>query len=358
LHVRKRARAATAAAVAAIAIGASAIVRGTRKHDFANDAVLIAGGSRGLGFALAQEFARRGARVAISGRDPATLASACDRLTASGAEVLPIECDVRDRSQVESATRVAERRLGRLDVLVYNAGTIAVGPMDVMTDDDYRDALLTHFWGAHWSVDAALPVLRRSRGRIVLIASIGGKIGVPHLLPYSVSKFALVGYGEGLRAELARAGVTVTTVCPGLMRTGSPRNAYFKGQHRKEYAWFALSDTNPLTSIAATAAARQIVEACARGTAEIVLSPLGKLGAAFHALFPGATATLMGLVAQSLPGSGGIDERKVRGAESESRLTQSPLTALGRKAEREFNQIRAPEPALLERDGDRELNRD
>ena len=76
---------------------------------------------------------------------------------------------------------------------------------------------------------------------------------MPHLLPYSASKFALVGFSEGLRAELAKDGIRVTTVCPGLMRTGSPPNAAFKGRHREEYAWFALSDALPILSISAEA---------------------------------------------------------------------------------------------------------
>src|SRR6185503_4123757 len=120
---------------------------------------------------------------------------------------------------------------------------------------------------------AVLPEMRaRREGRIVNITSIGGKISVPHLLPYSASKFALVGLSEGLRAELAKDGIVVTTICPGLMRTGSPRNATFKGQHRAEYAWFSIGDSLPVTAMSADRAARQILTACKRGEAEVVLS--------------------------------------------------------------------------------------
>src|SRR3978361_1009080 len=103
--------------------------------------------------------------------------------------------------------------------------------------------------------------------RIVNIASIGGEISIPHLLPYSVSKFALVALSQGLHTELADRGISVTPVCSGLTRRGSPRNAQFKGQHRKEFAWFAISDAMPVASISSHRAARQIVEACRRGDA-------------------------------------------------------------------------------------------
>src|SRR5207302_995684 len=142
-------------------------------------------------------------------------------------------------------------RFGRLHVLINNAGVIQVGPMEEMTLADYEDTMQTHFWAPLFTTLSVLPALRRQgEGRIVNISSIGGKIAVPHLLPYSASKFALTGFSEGLRAELLKDGIYVTTVCPGLMRTGSPRNADFKGQHRAEYAWFSISDSLPFFSMA------------------------------------------------------------------------------------------------------------
>src|SRR5205823_4029010 len=135
-------------------------------------------------------------------------------------------CDVTHRREVTQFVRATRERFGRIDVLVNNAGTIEVGPMEVMTLDDYDRAMKTHFWGPLYMVLAVLPELRKRReGRIVNVSSIGGKISVPHLLPYCASKFALTGFSQGLRAELAKDGIVVTTVCPGLMRTGSPLNA-------------------------------------------------------------------------------------------------------------------------------------
>jgi short-subunit dehydrogenase len=174
----------------------------------------------------------------------------------------------------------------------------------------------------------------------VNIASIGGKIAVPHLLPYSASKFALVGLSEGLRAEVAKDGILVTTICPGLLRTGSPRHALFKGRHRAEYAWFSISDALPLISMDADRAARQIVEALRRGTAERVLSLPAEIAAVARALFPGLSAGLLDRVNRLLPGSNGAAGRRaVKGEGSASALSPSWLTALGDRAARRNNQL-------------------
>jgi short-subunit dehydrogenase len=180
---------------------------------------------------------------------------------------------------------------------------------------------------------------RRRAGRIVNISSIGGKLSVPHLLPYSASKFALVGLSEGLRAELAKDNIIVTTVCPGLMRTGSPRNAIFKGDHRAEYAWFSISDALPVTSMQAERAARQIITACKRGKAEVILSFQAKLAVFFHGLFPGLTADILGLINRLLPGPGGVGSERVRGADSQSSLSPSWLTKLNEEAAARNNEM-------------------
>jgi short-subunit dehydrogenase len=200
--------------------------------------------------------------------------------------------------------------------------------------------MAVHFWGPLYATLEALPQMRRRRdGRIVNISSIGGKVSVPHLVPYSASKFALVGLSDGLRAELQKDNVAVTTVCPGLMRTGSPRNATFKGQHRAEYAWFAVSDALPVTSIQAERAARQIVAACKRGQAELIISTQAVLAVKFRALFPEATADILALANRLLPGPGGIGRKRAKGKESESALAPSILTTLSDWAAQRNNEV-------------------
>jgi NAD(P)-dependent dehydrogenase (short-subunit alcohol dehydrogenase family) len=254
--------------------------------------------------------------------------------------VVAVRCDIRVRGDVDRLVKEVSARLGPIDALVNNAGLITVGPVEAMEVQDFADAMDTNFWGPLHAIRAVLPEMRRRRsGRIVNIASIGGVIAVPHLLPYSASKFALVGLSEGLRAELARDGILVTTICPGLMRTGSPRHAFFKGRHRAEYAWFSISDSLPGLSMDVEHAAREIVEALSAGEAGRVLSLPAKLGALAHGLFPGFTAELLGLVNRCLPsppGDGG--GARFKGEDSVSPLSPSWLTRLGDRAAKRNNQ--------------------
>lgn len=314
--------------------------RWLRAYDLRDRTVLITGGSRGLGLVLARECAREGARVAICARDQAELARAQEDLQHQGAPVFTAPCDVTDRTQVNEMVQAVRSHFSSIDVLINNAGTIQVGPFEVMTLEDYEEAMRIHFWAPLYTTLAVLPAMRQRRdGRIVNIASIGGKISVPHLLPYSASKFALVGFSQGLRAELAKDGVVVTTVCPGLMRTGSPRNATFKGQHRAEYAWFSISDSLPVASMSAERAARQILAACKRGDAEVTLSVPAQAAVIFHGLFPGLTADLLGIVNQLLPPPGGIGSARAKGEESHSTFSPSWATTLGDQAALRNNEV-------------------
>jgi len=306
------------AAVAVVLAAAVRTAQHLRRYDLRGKVVFVSGGSRGLGLAIAREAAAREASVVICGRDTHTLETAASDLAERGARVLAIPCDMRAEAQVAMAVRRAEERFGAIDVAIHNAGTIAVGPLETMTREDYEDALASHFWAAYALVTRVLPNMKeRGSGQIVLVSSIGGKISVPHLVPYSVSKFALGAFGEGLRAELARYNIGVTTIYPGLMRTGSPRNAYFKSRHHAEYAWFTLSDTLPLVSMPARRAARQILDAAARNKAEAVLSLPAKVAVAFHSLFPGVTSKFLAAAARFMPRPGGVEAERRTGAQSE-----------------------------------------
>lgn len=328
----------------ALGVGAAmalkAIVRNRRAMDLHGKVVLITGGSRGLGLALAREFALEGARIALCARDHDELERAKRDLVGQGADVFTMPCDLRDRKQIEDTVLAVQMHFGTIDVLVNNAGIIQVGPMETMTHDDYEEAMTTHFWAPLHATLAALPEMgRKKSGRIVNIASIGGKTSVPHMLPYSASKFALVGLSEGLRAELVKHGIYVTTVCPGLVRSGSHLHATFKGQHRKEYTMFTLAGTTPGFSQSADRVARQIVAACKNGDAELLPGLPAKIGTAVHGLFPGLTADLWSVVNRALPKPGGIGTSKVEGKDSQSDMSPSWLTASIERAAVKNNQL-------------------
>jgi short-subunit dehydrogenase len=329
-----------ALAVTATAIWTARLLRSGGDYSLRNRIVLITGGSRGLGLALAREMAVRGARLAICGRDPDSLERARASLAHRGAEVIAVPCDLTDPASVQQLIEVVHRKLGPVDILINNAGIIEVGPVATMSVADYQEAMGTNFWGMLYPTLAVLPEMRKRRaGRIVNITSIGGKLGIPHLLPYSASKFAAVGFSQGLRAEVAADGVKVVTVVPGLMRTGSARNAIFRGQHRSEYAWFSISDALPGLSISAERAARRIVEACRRGDAEVLFPVTARVAAVANTLMPGITANLLGAVNRLLPGAGGRPSARRRGAESHSWLSPSWLTRLGDRAAHKYNQM-------------------
>jgi len=326
------------------AVAVSAMQRQRRTFALRGKTVLITGGARGLGLEMARLFAQEGARLALCARDLDSLKRAEDELKRQGAEVFILPGDVTERDTVTDIVHSVQERFGAIDVLINNAGVIEVGPMEEMRLEDYEEAMSTHFWAPLYASLAVLPQMRQRRsGRIVNIASIGGKVSVPHLLPYSASKFALVGLSEGMRAELIKDNVYVTTVCPGLMRTGSHVNATFKGQNQTEFALFSTLDSLPIISIDARKAARRILTACKRGEAELILSFTAQAAEKFHALFPGTTTELLGQVNRILPGPGGIGKGRATGEESRSQRAPSFLTSLSDQAARRNNELPSAE---------------
>jgi NAD(P)-dependent dehydrogenase (short-subunit alcohol dehydrogenase family) len=315
--------------------------RRSEAYDFRDRRVVITGGSRGLGLLLARQLTAEGARVALLARDRDGLARAAEELRESGGEVMDVACDVRSQTEVQEAvTRVADR-WGGVDALFNVAGVIQVGPLEHMDLMDFEQSLGVHLWGALYAVLAVVPHMRRQgSGRIVNVASIGGKIAVPHLLPYSVGKFALVGLSEGLRHELLPFGIRVTTVCPGLMRTGSHVQALFKGQHEREFAWFSLLSAVPAVSMDASRAARQIVEACRRGDPELIVTRQARLAVMAEGLFPTLVSEALSLAARVLPGPDVPEGEEMRtGWHSRPGWLLSALTVLADRATRRNNEV-------------------
>jgi NAD(P)-dependent dehydrogenase (short-subunit alcohol dehydrogenase family) len=336
-----------------VAAGALGVLAGARwlapRASLRGAVVSITGGSRGLGLLIGRELARKGAKLSLCARDAEELERAKADLEKRGAEVLTVVCDVANRGEAQRFVDETVRRFGVLDVLVNCASIIQVAPQASLSLEDFHDAMNVNFWGSVHVTLAALPHLRMSSlKRIVNIASIGAEIAVPHLLPYDCAKFAVRGFSEGLAAELAREGIRVSTIVPGLMRTGSFLQALVKGKRAEEVQWFTVGASMPIVSIDAGRAARRIVLACERGERFVVVGWPAKAARMAHAVAPGLTIRALALVNRLLPNPGGAgpSERAEPGREHREGIARTKVVALGDRAARENNEVPGamPEP--------------
>ena len=339
---------ASCVSAAAITFAASAAVRkykaSRQRRHLSGEVALVTGGSRGLGFAVARELLATGCRVAICARDEAELLNAAAMLRRSQADLLTVVCDVSDRDAVQHMVQQVESWAGRIDILVNNAGEISVGPLENAEIEDFERAMAVMFWGVLYPSFAVLEGMKqRGHGRIANITSIGGKVSIPHLLPYCCAKFAAVGFSEGMRAEVAQHGIRVTTIAPGLMRTGSHLQARFKGNQQAEATWFSLAATTPGISMSAERAARQIVDAIERGVSEKILSTQANILARAHGAAPEAIAKLLSLASRLLPEGTSDGNESRTGAELRPEQDDwlHAFTALGQRAARRLNQFGA-----------------
>jgi short-subunit dehydrogenase len=305
---RPSVRAWTCAAIAtALAIdGLRRIVKRRVRFRVAGRNALVTGGSRGLGLEIARVLVDRGANVAILARSAAEIDRAVAELRRRSAKVrvVGIAADLSCGSEIAATIERVRAVLGPVDVLVNNAGLIEVGPLDTNTEEDFQTAMRVHCFGPlRLMLGLRDDMRRRGGGRIANIASIGGVVAIPHLLPYSTSKFALMGLSEAMRAELAAERIFVSTVAPSLMRAGSPVNAKFKGRPAEENAWFTLADSLPGLSMPASRTARVIVRALEDGTAHVVIGLPAKILAVAKGLFPNAAAAVTALAGFLLPRS-------------------------------------------------------
>ena len=315
---------------------------GRERLSFQDKVILITGGSRGLGLAMAKDFGSRGGRLAICARDAAELENARDLLAKEGISATTFVCDLANASEIQSLVEQVISHFGRIDVLVNNAGLIRVAPLENLEFADFEEAMNVMFWAPFHVTMAALPHMRKlASADIINIASIGGRVSVPHLLPYSCAKFALVGFSNGLAAELQSHNINVLTVCPGLMRTGSYLHAEFKGKVENEFGWFSLLGNLPGFSVAADYAAKQVREAAQGRKHNCTISLPAKILIGADALMPELTQTLFGTISSLLPGAGTTSAVPGEAVNPRFGGLFQALTTLGRQAARKLNESAA-----------------
>jgi NAD(P)-dependent dehydrogenase (short-subunit alcohol dehydrogenase family) len=246
----------------------------TKKQDFAGKRVLLTGAASGIGRACALELAHRGAQLALVDIDETALETTVAEIRNLGAAVTPIVADLAFPQGVESAAAAALEALGQIDVLFSNAGVAVVKPLPTTTPADWQWIFAVNLWAAIGLSRALIPTMAaRGGGQIVATASLAGLVGAPGMLPYSTTKFALVGFLEALRHDVADMGIDVTIVCPGYV----PTNLH--NATRYDNAGFARFMTAPPTwlAVSPTQAARTIVDGIARRAPWVVFG-IEKLG--------------------------------------------------------------------------------
>jgi NAD(P)-dependent dehydrogenase (short-subunit alcohol dehydrogenase family) len=310
----------------------------TPERSLAGLSAVVTGGSRGLGLLLADRLRARGCTVTVTARDGDELDRARAYLLeghpSGGPPVRTEVCDVRDRDAMRTLYERTADETGSVDIVIANAGTIQVAPVEEIGPQEFRDAMETMFMGTVHASLEALPHLRRSpaKGRLALIGSVGGLLSVPHMLPYSCAKSAVGALAEGLQAELGTSGVSVTAVHPGLMRTGSHLHAEFGGDKGREFAWFSALAGTPVLSMDARRAAERIVVAVENRRTRIVLTPAARAAGLAHGVAPTLTTKVSALSARLMPGAPGTEPDAETLAEG-GRVTPTARPVLARVRE-------------------------
>ncbi len=311
-----------------------------RSVELQGKVAVITGGSRGLGLALAYELGQHGCQVVLVARDTAELERAAAQLKQAGLDAHTITCDITTANGPAELVSQALAQFGRVDILINDAGMIKVAPLATLQHSDFEEAMNLMFWAPVNLSLAVLPHMDRAGGgHIINIASVGGRVSIPHLLPYSCAKFALVGFSTGLSAELDPEHIHVLTVIPGLMRTGSYLNASFEGKAKQEFAWFSLLGNLPGFSVSVQQSAREIVDALRRRAATHTISLPAELLIQAEALAPEATRIAMQLVNRfALPAASTGSEKTGKSLNPKFGVLFQALTHLGRMAAASHNQ--------------------
>jgi NAD(P)-dependent dehydrogenase (short-subunit alcohol dehydrogenase family) len=248
----------------------------------------ITGASSGIGAALAEEFARRGADVVLAARRAGRLEEVAERVRGHGRRALAVSCDVTRDGDLEAAVAQGLAAFGRLDWVVANAGFGVAGAMHKLQIEDVRRQFETNVFGVLRTFYAAREALLASRGCLAIMGSVSGELAFPKGGPYSMSKFAVRALAQVLWYELGRKGADVTLIEPGFVES-EIRQVDNLGVHDPE-----RPDTMPRWLRArADVAARKMVRAIVRRRRKVVVTGHGRLAVMLERLAPGLVAWLV-----------------------------------------------------------------
>jgi NAD(P)-dependent dehydrogenase (short-subunit alcohol dehydrogenase family) len=251
-------------------------------QDIRNKVVIITGGSSGIGFALAGEFGRIGAKVVITARNEERLLLALKSLKASGIDSMAIQADVSIESDCKKIIESTVSHYGKIDILVNNAG-ISMRAIFAKTDLIVLKKLMdTNFWGTVFCTKYALPHLLKTKGSVVGIISVAGYVGLPGRTGYSASKFAVRGFLDTLRCENLKTGLHVLVAAPGFTASNIRTSALTaNGTAQGE------TPRNEDSMMPAEVAAHQIVKATLKRRDSLILTYVeGKLTVFLNRFFP------------------------------------------------------------------------
>jgi short-subunit dehydrogenase len=241
---------------------------------FHDKVVVITGASDGIGAQLARSLAAQGAKLVVAARRAEALEQVAADCRTAGAQALVVRTDVGVEADCKNLMQQAFARFATIDVLVNNAGVSGHAMFEEVTDFTwYEDMMRINFFGSLWCTRYALPHLKASRGLIVGVSSLAGKIGVPGRTAYSPSKFAMAGFFEALRIELRDTGVDVTMIYPGVVATQIRHHGY--GPDGKAAGKSGLEEQGAMSVEECT---DQMLRAMAARKRELVMTARARIG--------------------------------------------------------------------------------
>ena len=244
--------------------------------NFKDKVVLITGASSGIGRASAIKFAKKGASIILVARKKEKLEQVAKDLKKFNISTLVCKCDVSDKSQVKKMSKTVLEKYESVDVLVNNAGFAIYGSVSKLTTEEIESQMATNYFGMVYCIKNFLPsMIKKKSGHIVNVASVAGSFGLPGIASYCASKFAMLGFSEGLKHELKGTGVGVTVVSPIMVRTNFFDHSSFEN----------MPKYSP-TSLSAETVANAILKAANSRRLEIIVPSVVRIAVWMKNTFP------------------------------------------------------------------------